>query len=257
MTHIEPIDLTKYMTVYKSAYSDPQVLLDVIDNAPAGDGYILREYNDWEDQPGMRRQALHEYYALDKQAELDYSIIGGEIFKDYSSRYPEELIKEDDTAYEPVVKLLETFEAIQEDYMNRWNLNINIIQYAPMELRYYTPQSVEHHSDYEGWNYLLSSRSAQPARDDIPNQTFVLNGYLNDDYGEGGEFFMDRYIPNADGTYSPDNKETVSYKFSPGDFVIFPCSFPYVHSVTEFKYGRRYMINLNAIEDKIPTWQFD
>lgn len=257
MVNIEPIDLLKYVTVYKSGYDTPEILRNAIDNAPSGPGYILREYNPWEDQPGMRRQSLHEYYAEDKQSSIDHSIIGGEIFKDFSSRYPAELIKEDDIAYEPVIKLLESFEAIQKDYMSRWNLDINIIQYAPMELRYYEPQSVGAHCDYEGWNHLMPGGSEQPERDVIPNQTFVLNTYLNDDYGDGGEFFINRYLKNESGEYSQDAIETAFYKFSPGDFIIFPCSFPYVHWVSEFKTGRRYMVNLNAIEDKVPTWQFD
>lgn len=261
MSNLEAIDLLKYVTVYKSVYDTPETLLHAIDNAPSGPGYILREYNTWEDQPGMRRQSLHEYYAEDKQSSIDHTIIGGEIFKDFSSRYPEDLIKSDDIAYEPVVKLLECYQAVQDDYMARWGLDINIIQYAPMELRYYEPQGVGRHCDFEGWNHLIpgenNDHQEQPMRENVPNQTFVLNAYLNDDYGDGGEIFMDRYIKNEDGTYSEDNKETASYKFSPGDFLIFPCSFPYVHWVSEFKQGRRYMVNLNAIEDKVPTWQFD
>lgn len=257
MTNIEAIDLLKNVTIYRKAYDTPEVLLHAIDNAPAGPGYILREYNPWEDQPGLRRQSLHEYYAPEKQASIDRMIIGGEIFKDFSSRYPEELVKPDDIAYEPVVKLLESYEAIQKDYLSRWGIDINIIQYAPMELRYYEPQDVGPHCDFEGWNHLWPGASDQPIRENMPNQTFVLNVYLNDDYGDGGEFFINRYLKNDDGTYSEDNFETASYKFSPGDFVVFPCSFPYVHWVSRFDYGRRYMVNLNAVEDKVPTWQFD
>lgn len=259
MAELQSIDLLKYVTAYKNVYDSPDILVNAIENAPSGPGYILREYNPWEDQPGMRRQSLHEYYADDKKREMDHSIIGGDIFKDFSSRYPEDKIKPDDIAYKPVVKLLESYQAVQDDYMSRWNLDINIIQYAPMELRYYEPQSVGPHCDYEGWNHLIpgTPHNDQPDRGDIPNQTFVLNLYMNDDYGDGGELFMRRYLKNEDGTYSEDNVEEASFKPEPGDFIIFPCSFPYVHWVSPFSFGRRFMVNLNAIEDKVPTWQFD
>lgn len=255
--NIDALDLMKYVTIYRNVYSEPEVLKHAIDNAPAGPGYILREYNPWEDQPGLRRQCLHEYYSPEKQSQLDMGIIGGEIFKDLSSRYPEDKIMPDDIAYRPVVNLLETYQAMQDDYLARWGININIIQYAPMELRYYEPQGVGPHSDYEGFLHLHPNGVNQTIRENTPNQSFVLNIYLNNDYGDGGEFFITRYTKKDDGTYTNEDSPVESYKFSPGDAVIFPCSFPYEHWVSEFHQGKRYMVNLNAIEDRPPTWQFE
>ena len=254
-------DLIKYVTVYRGALPKTtcDLLLDAFYSAPSGDGYILEEANEWEDQDGLRRRPLLEYYRNPK--DLDYSILGGPIFKDFDATYPE--VKSDDTAYAPIMEVMSIFRQATEDYMSRWGLDINVIQHAPLEFRYYQgPQGVGPHSDYSG-NLHLHPRGDWGNQDekeawDIPNQTFSYNMYLNDDYGDGGALTIQRYAKNEDGTYRDEAEMLGAHRPSAGDIVIFPCSFPYEHWVTEIGEGvKRWMINANAIQDQVPTWQFD
>lgn len=256
-------DVIKYVTVYESVFSreDCKELLDSFYTAPHGDGYLLEEANEWEDQDGLRRRPLLEYYRQPPEDELDPGILGGPIFKNFKARYPE--VKEDDTSYEPMVKLLSLFEEAVEDYKSRWNLDINIIQHAPLEFRYYQgPQGVGPHSDYSGHLDLHPNGEwgNQDAKEDwdIANQTFAYNLYLNDDYGDGGEIVVKRYAKNDDGTYRHDSEYEGSHKPKAGDIVIFPCAFPYEHWVTSIGPDvKRWMVNANAIQDQPPMWQFN
>lgn len=256
-------DILKYVTVYENVFPRElcDQLIDSFYSAPHGDGYILEEANEWEDQDGLRRRPLLEYFRQPSDQELDPGILGGPIFKDFKARYPE--IKEDDTAYALIVRVLELFEEAVEDYKSRWGLNINIIQHAPLEFRYYQgPQGVGPHSDYSGhlhlhprgeWGYQDEKEEG-----DIANQTFAYNLYLNDDYGDGGAITVKRYVKKEDGTYTEEGAPTGTHKPSAGDVVIFPCAFPYEHWVSPIGADvKRWMINANAIQDQPPTWQFD
>lgn len=254
-------DVIKYVTVYEGAFSreDCAALMDSFYTAPSGDGYLLAPAEEWEDQDGLRRRPLLEYYR--NPADLDPKILGGPIFKDFDAKYPE--VKSDDTAYEPMIKLLGLFKEATADYVSRWNLDVNIIQHAPLEFRYYQgPQGVGPHSDYSG-HLNLHPRgewgNQDPKEDwDIANQTFAYNLYLNDDYGDGGEVFVRRYAKDSDGKYIDVSELEGSHKPKAGDIVIFPCAFPYEHWVTEIGPDvKRWMVNANAIEDRQPMWQFN
>lgn len=253
-------DILKYVTVYKSALSRDTCaqLIDAFYTAPSGDGYILQEANEWEDQDGLRRQPRIEQFRNHPQ--LDRSILGGESFKDFKARYPQ--VKSDDNAYELVVEVMELLEAAVEDYKTRWGLDIEIIQHAPLEFRYYQgPQGVGPHSDYSGHLHLHPNGDwgNQDAKEewDIANQTFAYNLYLNDDYGDGGEITVRRYAELEDGTYSEEGALEARHKPLAGDIVIFPCAFPYEHWVTPIGPDvKRWMINANAIQDQPPMWQF-
>lgn len=256
-------DLIKFVTVYRNALPREtcETLLESFYTAPHGDGYLLLEANEWEDQDGLRRQPKLEHYRDPEN--LDPRILGGEIFKDFNAKYPEDKIKKDDTAYHPMMEVMQVFKEATEDYRSRWNLDINVIQHAPLEFRYYQgPQGVGPHSDYSG-NLHLHPRGEwgnQDAKEDwdMPNQTFSYNMYLNDDYGEGGEIQVQRYAKNDNGSYRDEAELYGSHKPLAGDIVIFPCSFPYEHWVTPIGPGvKRWMINANAIQDQVPTWQFD
>jgi len=263
MVDLNPKDVIKFVTVYEGAFSreDCDLLLDSFYTAPHGEGYLLMEANEWEDQDGLRRQPKLEYYR--DPADLDRSILGGEVFKDFDASYPADKVKEDDTAYEPTMKLMARFKEATEDYRRRWGLDINIIQHAPLEFRYYQgPQGVGPHSDYSGHLHLhpRGEWGNQDAKtdEDIANQTFAYNVYLNDDYGDGGEIFLKRYAKNEDGIYIDEAEQQGSHRPMKGDIVIFPCAFPYEHWVTPIGKGvKRWMVNANAIQDRIPEWQFN
>jgi hypothetical protein len=257
---IESVDLIKYATVYKSALPREtcNALMKSFYTAPSGHGYLLEESNEWEDQDGLRRRPIFEKYR--KPEDLDYGILGGPIFKDFKATYPDP--KSDDTAYAPMLEVLALFEKAVGDYMTRWDLNINIIQHAPLEFRYYQgPQGVGPHSDYSGHLHLHPSGEGgnQDEKEewDWANQTFAYNLYLNDDYGEGGAVTVRSYNKQADGTYSESDYVEGSHKPEAGDIVIFPCAFPYEHWVSEIGPNvKRWMINANAIQDQPPMWQF-
>lgn len=256
-------DVIKFVTVYEGAFSreDCQALLDSFYTAPHGEGYLLLEANEWEDQDGLRRQPKLEYYR--NPSDLNPQILGGEVFKDFDAKYPADKVKEDDTAYEPMMKLMALFKKATDDYQRRWGLDINIIQHAPLEFRYYQgPQGVGPHSDYSGHLHLHPNGDwgNQDAKEDwdIANQTFAYNVYLNDDYGDGGEIHLRRYAKNDDGTYRDESEYEGSHKPKAGDIVIFPCAFPYEHWVTPIGEGvKRWMVNANAIQDRVPEWQFN
>lgn len=254
-------DLIKYVTIYERVFPRERCeeLLGSFYTAPHGDGYLLEEANPWEDQEGLRRQPRLEYYR--NHPELDRSILGGESFKDFDVEYPE--VKEDDTAYYPMMDLLKLLKEVTADYQKRWGLDINIIQHAPLEFRYYQgPQGVGPHSDYSG-NLDLHPRGDWGYQDrredeDLANQTFSYNAYLNDDYGDGGELRIQKYAKNEDGTYKDEAELYGTHRPNAGDIVIFPCSFPYEHWVTPIGPNvKRWMVNANAIQDTIPMWQFD
>jgi hypothetical protein len=254
-------DILKYVTVYEGVFPRElcSQLIDSFYSAPHGDGYLLAPEEEWEDQEGLRRRPLLEYYRNPR--DLDQSILGGPIFKDFKARYPNP--KSDDSAYEPMIQLLELFEEVVEDYKSRWNLDINIIQHAPLEFRYYQgPQGVGPHSDYSGHLNLHPNGEwgFQDSKDDsdIANQTFAYNAYLNDDYGDGGAITVRRYAKTEDGKYTEKGSVEASHKPAAGDIVIFPCAFPYEHWVSPIGPDvRRWMVNANAIQDQPPMWQFD
>jgi len=259
---LEAVDLLKYFTVYKNAYKKSAELIDAFYNSPSEEGYILPPMEEWEDQEGLRRNPRIEYYR--DHPELDRSIFGGEVFKDFKARYPEDKVKPDDTAYPLIVDLLEVFEAVNEDYKKRWNLDINVIQHAPLELRYYQgPQGLGPHSDFMGYRNLHPNYTHQLRDDHLEqeapyNQTFTYNVYLNDDYGEGGALGIMRYVKQKDGTYTSEGAHEAMHKPMAGDIIMFPCSFPYEHWMTPIGEGvRRFMVNGNAVQDSPPAWQFD
>ena len=253
-------DPLKYVTVYEGALTRDhcEELLSSFYTAPFGDGYILEAPNEWEDQDGLRRRPLLERYRIPEG--LDYGILGGPVFKDFKAYYPNP--KDDDTAYQSILRVLSLLEGVVSDYVARWSLDINIIQHAPLEFRYYQgPQGVGPHSDYSGHLHLhpKGAWGNQDPREekDIANQTFAYNLYLNDDYGEGGEITVRVYHKQLDGTYTESDFTEGSHKPKAGDIVIFPCAFPYEHSVSPIGEGvKRWMINANAIQDQPPMWQF-
>lgn len=256
-------DLIKFVTVYKGALPKEtcQKLIDSFYTAPHGDGYLLLEANEWEDQDGLRRQPKLEYYR--QPADLDPTILGGEVFKDFDASYPADKVKDDDTAYQPMMEVMAAFREATSDYMSRWGLDINIIQHAPLEFRYYQgPQGVGPHSDYSGHMHLHPNGEGgyQDVKEewDMANQTFAYNVYLNEDYGEGGAISVHRYAKGEDGKYIDEYEYEGSHKPMAGDIVIFPCAFPYEHWVTSIGPDvKRWMINANAIQDQPPMWQFD
>lgn len=258
---LQATDLLKYVTVYHNAYKKSAELIDAFYNAPSDEGYILPPMEEWEDQEGLRRNPRIEHYR--RHPELDHEIFGGQIFKDFKARYPEDKVKADDTAYPLIVELLEVFEAVNEDYKQRWNLDINIIQHAPLELRYYQgPQSLGPHFDYLGYrelhpNFSLDLRPEHLAQEEPYNQTFTYNVYLNDDYGDGGALGIKRYIKLEDGTYTDKGAPETVHKPLEGDIIMFPCGFPYEHWMTAIgPEARRFMVNGNAVQDSPPAWQF-
>lgn len=256
-----PRDMIKYVTIYEGAIPRKTcaAIMDSFYTAPSGEGYLLAPAEEWEDQEGLRRRPLLEHYR--NPEDLDQSILGGPIFKDFDASYPAP--KQDDTAYLPFMDVLAAFKDVTTDYMSRWGLDINIIQHAPLEFRYYQgPQGVGPHSDYSG-HLNLHPRgewgNQDPKEDwDIPNQTFSYNLYLNDDYGTGGDIVVRRYAKDANGTYIDKSELEGSHKPKAGDIVIFPCAFPYEHWVVPIGPDvRRWMINANAIQDSQPMWQFN
>lgn len=279
-------DVIKYVTVYENAFSkeDCATLIDSFYTAPYGNGYLLTPAEEWEDQDGLRRRPLFEYYR--DPEDLDLKIFGSPnmkrsdvsnahntldsdpyrpsmnpVFKDFDAKY--DLVKQDDTAYAPMMKVLAAFKEATTDYLTRWDLGINIIQHAPLEFRYYQgPQGVGPHSDYSGHLHLhpRGTWGNQESKEDwdIPNQTFAYNLYLNDDYGDGGEIFVRRYAKDETGKYIDVSESEGSHKPKAGDIVIFPCAFPYEHWVTPIGENvKRWMVNANAIEDRQPMWQFN
>jgi hypothetical protein len=258
---LKTTDLLKYVTVYHGAFDAPRDLLEAVQTAPHGDGYILTKAAPWEDQKGLRRTSLHEIYEDQSTLGLDYEVMGGDIFKSLVSRYPKDKIKLDDTAYEPVTKILDVFQAVQDDYLARWDLNIDALQYSQAEFRYYDgPQGVGPHSDYEG--YLELHPNPQQAirlvgEHGVWNMSFAMNAYLNDDYGKGGELFVRRYKEESDGTYTTLGAQEGGHRPLAGDFICFPSAFPYEHWMTPIGPNvKRHMINLNVIQTTPPTWQF-
>lgn len=255
-------DILKHVTVYHNAYKKSAELIDAFYNAPSEEGYILPPPEEWEDQEGLRRNPRLEHYRNHPQ--LDRGIFGGEVFKDFDARYPEDKVKSDDTAYPLIVELLEVFDAVNKDYMSRWNLDINIIQHAPLELRYYQgPQGLGPHSDFMGYkdlhpNYQHSLREEHLSQEVPFNQTYTYNVYLNDDYGDGGALGITKYVKLDNGTYTADNAPTASHKPLTGDIIMFPCAFPYEHWMTEIGPNvRRFMVNGNAVQDSAPKWHFN
>lgn len=259
---LEAVDLLKHVTVYKNAYKKSAELIDAFYNAPSDEGYILPPMEEWEDQEGLRRTPRIEYYR--DHPELDRSIFGGEVFKDFKARYPEDKIKADDIAYPLIVELLEVFEAVNQDYKRRWDLNINVIQHAPLELRYYQgPQGLGPHSDFLGYLDLHPHNQLQLREEHLEqeapyNQTFTYNVYLNDDYGDGGALGITRYIKDKEGNYTREGAPEAEHKPEAGDIIMFPCAFPYEHWMTSIgEDARRFMVNGNAVEDGPPTWHFN
>ena len=254
-------DLMKYVTVYHGAYKNCKNLINAFYNSPDGEGYILKPAEEWEDQEGLRRNPRLEHYR--RHPELNMEIFGGEIFKDFDARYPEDKIKEDDIAYPLIVEVLELFKEVTEDYQKRWGLDINIIQHCPLELRYYQgPQALGPHSDYMGYTELHPNFTHDWREDHYEhepfNQTFSYNLYLNDDYGPGGALGIKRYVKLEDETYTDEGAPEAEHKPLEGDMLVFPCAFPYEHWMSPIGPNvRRFMINANAIQDRPPTWQFD
>lgn len=255
-------DLLKYVTVYHNVFKKSDELIHAFYNSPDEEGYILKPAEEWEDQEGLRRNPRLEHYR--DHPELDRSIFGGEVFKDFDARYPEDKIKEDDIAYPLIVEVLELFKEVTNDYQKRWNLDLNIIQHCPLELRYYQgPQGLGEHSDYMGYtelhpNYSHEWRPDHYEREEPFNQTFSYNLYLNDDYGEGGALGIRKYVKLEDGTYTKEGSPEAEHKPLKGDILVFPCAFPYEHWMSSIGPNvRRFMINANAIEDRPPTWQFN
>ncbi len=258
---LKTTDLLKYVTVYHGAFDAADELLNAVVTAPHGDGYILSEAGPWEDQDGLRRTSLHEIYEDQDALGIDHSIMGGDLFKSLGSRYSADQIKPDDTAYEPVTKVLEVFQAVQDDYLARWNLNIDALQYSQAEFRYYNgPQGVGPHCDYEGYLELHPNpqQTVQAVgAEGVYNMSFAMNAYLNDDYGDGGKLVVRRYKEKADGKYTAIGAEENGHRPLAGDFICFPSAFPYEHWMTSIGPNvKRYMINLNVIQTTPPTWQF-
>jgi hypothetical protein len=158
-------------------------------------------------------------------------------------------------------EIYEDQEAVQDDYLARWNLNIDALQYSQAEFRYYNgPQGVGPHCDYEGYLELHPNpqQTVQAVgAEGVYNMSFAMNAYLNDDYGDGGKLVVRRYKEKADGKYTAIGAEENGHRPLAGDFICFPSAFPYEHWMTSIGPNvKRYMINLNVIQTTPPTWQF-
>lgn len=255
------IDLMKYVTVYKGAFTREQCrnITDTFYTAPHGPGYLLTPPHDWGSMTGMRRLPKFEFYR--NPEDLEPVLGGSHMYKDFDARYPDDKILSDDTAYYPLMSAFDLFKRALDDYRTRWGINTEITQFCPLEFRYYNEfQGASRHCDYAGhldkhpkapWGYQSPRKP-----EDLANESIAFNLYPNDDY-DGGYVTILRYIELPDGTFTEEGAEQVTHYPEAGDVMMFPCAFPYEHWVQGIgEDQRRWLINGNAIDSTPPIWQF-
>ena len=232
---VEKIDLCKNVTVYRGAYSMPSELVESFDTAPVaieGDNpYVLLEESNYYNFGRKRRLKPAQ---IDLEART-FSGLNGSV---------------EDTAFDPIIELLKTYDACLEDFRSRHQAELDVKEKTYLEVRFYEPdRSTGYHSDYEGYRSPKDPVFHEMGPHGPGNFSVTLNCYLNSDF-EGGEL-MFRTNGGTD-----IEAETVPYQPRAGDIIIFPSAYPYEHSITNVQKSRRYFTNYMLIENNEPTWQF-
>lgn len=230
MVDLNPVEIYPKIFVYKAAFKNPTGFIEEVKKLSTWQAWWT--FGDMTSLPG------DEYVRFDhKPSEAEWDKFVSDYLEEYKDRQGSEL-----SAY--VDRL---FYQVTQDYMSRYPMELpNWCHQKPSIAKYVAlggvdddKYSMHYHTDF------------QREKADAPGLKYALTCtmYLNDDY-EGGELSFK--IAKEDGTI-----DTIDYKPSAGDTIVFPSIEPYYHGVRQIGTGDRYFIRTfwTHYSEGTPEWR--